>query len=303
MGNDIVAIKGTPISGNGSIEWANNVSANIWAGAPDVQGLVGMDYGSNPNFLDVAYNQNQISTPIFSLELNDQTQTSYLYYNNGLPASITNSMVWIPQQSNQNGYWQAGLTAVNVGGLDLTSQAATYAVIDSGTSLSVLNTGFYDKVVQQFFSTAECFNDQNNSNMRTCYCNNTWPDFVFNFSSTSSLNLSASLYKQPATQPGYCYANLQYQSDPQIILGDIFFRAYIVTFDRINNQMGFYYKPTQSSIPTPLIAFNPIYFAAAQFVLTALYLILVVAGVGLVVKAGRQMRDSKVEHGLGREMM
>jgi hypothetical protein len=85
MGTDFVTVKGTSINGINNIEWANNVSANIFGSLSDLQGLVGMDFGSYPNFLDVSYEQKQISTPVFSLELNYVNQTSYLYYNNGLP--------------------------------------------------------------------------------------------------------------------------------------------------------------------------------------------------------------------------
>lgn len=153
MGSDIVTVQGSAIDGNCSIEWATNVSAGIYAGFPSVQGLVGMDFGSTPNFLDVAYQKNQISTPIFSLELNYVNQTSYLHYNNGLPQSIIQNMSWTPLVQTPNGYWQTNVTAVTVGGVNLTSSIVSSAIIDSGTSSVVLNQALYNAVVSSFFST------------------------------------------------------------------------------------------------------------------------------------------------------
>ncbi len=78
----------TPISINGSILFATNSTATF--DNTSVYGLVGMDYGSYPNFLDVAYQTNQISTPVFSLDLNYMNQTSLMYYNNGQPQKVKN---------------------------------------------------------------------------------------------------------------------------------------------------------------------------------------------------------------------
>jgi hypothetical protein len=209
MGSDILTVSGTSINGNNNIEWASNVSVGIFPGAPDVQGLVGMDIGSYPNFLDIAYQNNQISTPIFSLELNFANQTSYLHYNNGLPQFITQNIAWIPQQQNQNGYWQTALTSLTLGGVNLTSFSTSSAIIDSGTSAVAFNQALYNAVISNFFSTPECFNDPNNNNLRTCYCNNTWPSFVFNFSSTMSVNMSSQYYKYPSPiGDGFCFMEI-----------------------------------------------------------------------------------------------
>jgi hypothetical protein len=60
-----------------------------------VSGLVGMGYTQTPNFLDLAYSANQITTPVFSLQLNLDTATSYLYYDGGLPSNISKQTIWI----------------------------------------------------------------------------------------------------------------------------------------------------------------------------------------------------------------
>lgn len=65
MGHDILQINQTPISTNYSILFATSSTASF--DDTDIYGLVGMDYKSYPNFLDLAYQKGQISTPVFSL--------------------------------------------------------------------------------------------------------------------------------------------------------------------------------------------------------------------------------------------
>jgi len=48
----------------------------------EIQGLIGM--GSNigfPNFLDYAYKAGQIKSPIFALQIMNETMDSIIYYN------------------------------------------------------------------------------------------------------------------------------------------------------------------------------------------------------------------------------
>ena len=65
MGHDILQINQTPITNNYSILFATSSNASF--DDTDIYGLVGMDYNSYPNFLDLAYQKGQISTPVFSL--------------------------------------------------------------------------------------------------------------------------------------------------------------------------------------------------------------------------------------------
>lgn len=67
MGYDMLSISQTPIKTNYSILFATN--SNVTYDNTSVYGLVGMDYNSYPNFLDLAYKFREISTPVFSLEL------------------------------------------------------------------------------------------------------------------------------------------------------------------------------------------------------------------------------------------
>lgn len=174
-GSDMVSVSGTPINVNGSILFVTQSNVNF--DNTSVYGLIGMDYPSSPNFLDNAFSQKQISTPVFALDLNYPNQTSYMFYNSGLNQSILSQTYWINLYGDS--HWQVEVIGFSVGGNDMSSSAADTAVVDSGTSLLVLNSDLYNAVIQQYFSTSECFQD--NEGLINCYCNRTWPTLSFMF--------------------------------------------------------------------------------------------------------------------------
>ena len=62
-----------------------------------VSGLVGMGFTPTANFFDLAFNNGQISTNVFSLKLMPNNTPSLLYYNGGLPPNISQNTYWINQ--------------------------------------------------------------------------------------------------------------------------------------------------------------------------------------------------------------
>lgn len=75
FGFDIVSFVNTSINVNSSILVVNNISSVV---LPEgVVGVLGLGYNSS-NFLDLAYQNKQISTNIFSLSLGN---TPYMMYN------------------------------------------------------------------------------------------------------------------------------------------------------------------------------------------------------------------------------
>jgi hypothetical protein len=115
-----------------------------------------MDYPSSPNFLDDAYAVGQIASPMFALDLNYQNQTSYLYYNN-VSQTILSQTYWIEMYGTD--HWQVEVIGFFVDGVEMTSSASDTAVVDSGTSLLVLNPDIYNPIMQQYFSFPECHVD------------------------------------------------------------------------------------------------------------------------------------------------
>lgn len=141
------------------------------------------------------------------------------------------------------------MTGVSVGGIDMTSFSSHLAVIDSGTSYFYLNTNLFNNVISNFFSDCTLV-----SNVTSCPCTSTpnWPTFAFNFTNVEvfiepadyTINVSAGVCS-------YLFGSISTVSE--ILLGDIFFRNYIITFDKPNSQIGF------SGIRmTNITSFNPV---------------------------------------------
>jgi hypothetical protein len=78
----MLKLAGTPINVNQSILWVDRESQMNYPS--DIQGLVGMGFTTTPNFLDLAYSDNLISSPVFALGLVESTGQSVIYYN-GIP--------------------------------------------------------------------------------------------------------------------------------------------------------------------------------------------------------------------------
>lgn len=118
MGSDILQIPAfatTNISVNQPFLWVTQ-EVNFNSLPIFIAGLLGMGVTNTPNFLDIAYQQNQIATPAFTLSIrsNTSTSSSYLYYNN-IPQYIQNSTYYLPVVGSD--YWSVQVVGVIVGGI------------------------------------------------------------------------------------------------------------------------------------------------------------------------------------------
>ena len=78
---DMVNAVGTPLNVKGMFLGATQVTQGMFPNG--VQGLIGFGYTTQPNILDVAYANGLIATPVFTLQLLDQSVQSNMFYNNG----------------------------------------------------------------------------------------------------------------------------------------------------------------------------------------------------------------------------
>lgn len=196
-----------------------------------VQGLVGMGYTTTPNFLDIAYQNGEISTSAFALQIRKNTSTSYFYYNK-IPEQITSSSYYLPVVGNE--YWQIKLIGVMVGSIDMTRYAAKVAIIDSGTSYFYLNQNLFNKIISSYFS--DC---NNNLSPAQCPCSSVarWPTFTFMFEGIETY-IQPNQYTTNNTQScTYNFGTLQTVSE--VLLGDIFFQGYTITFNKLTSTIGF----------------------------------------------------------------
>ena len=138
----------------------------------------------------------------------------------------------------------------------MTAVSSSLAIIDSGTSYFYLNSQLFEHIKSTFFS--DCIT--NVQNVPVCSCNSAanWPTFAFNFT-----NVEVYIEPEDYTFNGgnnlctYLFGTIS--GFDQILLGDIFFRNYIVTFDKTTSQIGFAGQnitnvtgltPTPTPIPT-----------------------------------------------------
>jgi len=132
-----------------------------------------MGFTTTPNFLDIAYSNNLISSPVFALALTDPINQSIIYYNE-IPPEIVNETFFVPVVGNV--YWQVQIIGLTVGNIDMTSISATIAIIDSGTSYFYLNSNLFNSIITNFFSMCN-----NNVNTPICPCGSNYPTFSFMF--------------------------------------------------------------------------------------------------------------------------
>jgi len=154
----------------------------------------------------------------------------------------------------------------------MTSYAANVAVIDSGTSYFYVNDQLYNQILSQpYFSNSNC---EILDNTPYCYCSaaNNWPTFAFNFNSVE-VYIYPSQYT--AQSDGICYPMFGSISGfSQILLGDIFFRGYIITFDKLNSQIGF---TSNNLTPSTPVNFNT--STIIGWILYAILLLLIIMGI------------------------
>jgi hypothetical protein len=97
---------------------------------------------------------------------------------------------------------------------------------------------------------------------------------------------------------GYCQVGLQVLSgSDMLILGDIFFRGYTITFDNPNQRIGFYGRTK------PVYLYDPYYFVISQYILCGAMIFLTFVGIGLWIRFRRQIDDKAVQRDLGLELM
>lgn len=103
VGSDYVTIVNTSINVKCSIVFADSVSGLSLP--PGIVGVIGMGFTSiqqSPNFLDLAFQQNQISTNNFALNLLNSSVNPQLLYNSN-PQSTLSNFLSSPVVSNF--YW------------------------------------------------------------------------------------------------------------------------------------------------------------------------------------------------------
>lgn len=129
-------------------------------------------------------------------------------------------------------YWQVRVIGVTIGSMDLTSSSASVAIIDSGTSYFYLNSKLYNSIISNFFSNCNL-----TANPPLCPCQEEYPTFGFMFQGIEVYIEPSQYMSKYNSRCTYLFNTMSTVSS--ILLGDIFFRNYIITFDKLNKRLGF----------------------------------------------------------------
>ena len=163
MGSDVITIDETNISIRNSVVYTSE-DMNL---PNKIDGLLGMGYSSTPNFLDNAANENQIESPIFSLQIRPITEESILFYNE-IPSYIWDNTNFVENTGEST--WQVELHNFKVQNDDFSYISPGHLIVDSTIDLIYFNNKLYTQLMNKYFK--QCLNNY-------CPCEGTYPDLTF----------------------------------------------------------------------------------------------------------------------------
>jgi hypothetical protein len=132
------------------------------------------------------------------------------------------------------GYWAVQLSAIGIG--DTTLPVASYAVIDSGTSLIVVPLDIYEKMRAVICAAVIC---EFSFDLTVFSCENGEETHL----PVLSFTIDGTEFPLPPQhyflkENGVCYVLILPMDFPLYILGDPFMRAYYTVFDADNSRIG-----------------------------------------------------------------
>lgn len=118
------------------------------------------------------------------------------------------------------------------GGIDFTIYQSSNIIIDSGTSLFYLNDDLFSALYTQFFQGCNV-----TDKYLSCACGS----YISPVFAIYLQGIKVYIYPKNYTTQflGICRLEFGMSKNNYILLGDTFFRNYIITFDKQNAQIGF----------------------------------------------------------------
>lgn len=227
------------------------------------EAIAAEDNKTYPNFVDVLKSENVISTRAYSLWLNDlDSSTGNCLFGGYDTKKFSGNLLTVPIQPDESSgeltsmtvAWTAlGITTKSGSQTITSSSFKSPALLDSGTTLSIVPNDIYEALVQFFDATV----DQAGDAIVQCSLldNSGTLDFTFGGSDGPVVKVPFSEFALPATtstgeQATFsdgslaCVLGLQGTgSDPSssqlpVILGDTFLRSAYVVYDLDNKQIS-----------------------------------------------------------------
>ncbi|CAD8048752.1 unnamed protein product [Paramecium primaurelia] len=201
------------------------------------QGLLGLSsYNDRQNIFEYGYQQKQLETSLFGLDLNQNPQESVLFYNN-FSKDYLDQVIWMPNVLNHQ--WSMKVYGFFVNEIDLTDkitlQNGTIALMDSGSSCLWLDEEIINYMLHRYI-LANCINNY------TCPCNSPLYPNLNIYLAGVKIEITSEHYMIPSNN-GFCKPCLQKAGSTThdyTILGDPAMQTIISIFDKENQQFGVY---------------------------------------------------------------
>ena len=186
---------------------------------PQISGILGMGYSSVPNPLDNAALQDQIASPVFSLQIRSFTEESVLYFNM-IPEDILEETSFVKNIGEHT--WQIDINNLKVGQQDFSYFVSASMIIDSTINMIYFNRRLYDRLLNRYFKACT-------GNL--CPCHDDYPDLLFILEGVQ-VTVRSINYISIRKEGCYLLLGRTLYEDSPILAGIPFLKDYIVTFDK-----------------------------------------------------------------------
>lgn len=230
------------------VESANTVSRSMITDQV-LSGLLGLAfsqpsqvYPEAPSFLDTF--TPLLDAPLFTVDLH--WHTNGLYEFGKIDSTKNTSEILYTPLVNGSKYWEFQFTGYNVGSDLVWLKSHWNAIVDTGTTLLLLQ----DDLVDLYYKNATGIDAVYNSTVDgyTYPCDSTLPDLHIGFANGQYVTVPGKYlnYTDMAElgNPEMCYGGVQAAGPlPFSILGDVFLKAVYAVFDIGGSQIGLADKP------------------------------------------------------------
>ncbi|KAM3143457.1 hypothetical protein pb186bvf_004518 [Paramecium bursaria] len=202
-------------------------------------GIMGLSNDpSYDNIFDMAYKNKKISHNRFTFEIKSVGLQSLFHYDD-IPQNILNQTKWV--KATKKDYWTIKVQQLQVNGQNVELTSKFFALVDSGTSVIYLDLQSYTKAIGLLKNVCQDLSARG----YICPCNPTenqkkfYPNITIFIEEGLIFEIPYQYYLNKISYQDMCSLGLSGNALPFMILGDVFMRNFIVTYDKENNKIGF----------------------------------------------------------------
>lgn len=241
---DVVNIGGATVTSQ-AVELATAISGSFIDDTSS-DGLLGLAF-SNLNSVQPTQQktffdniQSSLEQPVFTADL-DQTGQGTYEFGAINPAAGNISFTKV---DSSTGFWQFNAATYSIAGKSATSTGAQASIVDTGTSLMLLN----DDIVTAYWGQVQGAqnSEEQGGFIYPCSASATLPEIAVAVGDSGYMaGVSGKGLEYAQIDSTNCFGGLQSNAGQEMqILGDVLIRQHYVVFDGGNTQVGFAAKPS-----------------------------------------------------------